>query len=216
MIWLPSCKRRSRAVLLFCASLFSYVGCSSTAIRPGETVETRYQRTDGLVGDLTTGLMWTADSNFAKVESQWAGLTWDEALRFISEMNQGERPNLGYNDWRLPRVEELSVLTTSFWRCRTGMEELGRALRIGAGLGAGQDLTRVNELPFDNIEATAYWTGTSVQDRDGRPSVGEYRTDSTAPRGDNEAGRAWAVDTGGTCISFGQNRAQATLAGARQ
>ncbi len=189
--------RRSIWVVLGVALSVVSIGCSRTDVHREPVPGTRFDRRDGVVSDVETGLMWTADSNVADVKGKWAGLTWSEALRFVTEMNQGERPNFGYDDWRLPRARELLGLCGGFSRYRTHVEAFGRSLAIGAGLGPGQDLLRVERLPFDHLEGTAYWSGTSVGAVGDEPGVGAYRADSTGPPEAGEVARAWAVDTGG-------------------
>jgi len=48
--------------------------------------------------DPFTGLMW-------QVESSKESMPWQEAMDYASELELG-----GYNDWRLPTVEELKML----------------------------------------------------------------------------------------------------------
>lgn len=94
-------------------------------------------------------------------------MTWDDANRFIAEMNSGQRPNMGYADWRLPTVVELRAFLGGFI----------------------VDRWTTNE-PFKNLIGTAYWS--SAQGRrkrltdDGSPEAVEGPLDY-----------AWAVDTDG-------------------
>jgi len=58
---------------------------------------------NGIVRDNTTGLEWmqlTAPGAY----------TWAEAAAYVMEVNDNETLGLGYDDWRLPTIEELSSL----------------------------------------------------------------------------------------------------------
>jgi hypothetical protein len=60
---------------------------------------------NGTVTDPKTGLMWTKDANLPGDT-----LLFHQALTFIDEMNEGKYPNFGFNDWRLPTLDELRSL----------------------------------------------------------------------------------------------------------
>lgn len=53
-----------------------------------------------VVFDMETNLMWVRDGNLAG-----EGMKWDDAMNFCKNLNYA-----GYDDWRLPAIEELSTL----------------------------------------------------------------------------------------------------------
>jgi len=89
---------------------------------------------NGTVTDNLTGLMWTKNANLPN-----GYRTWQQALDYVSGMNAGAYPNLGYTDWRLPNRKELHSLTDY-------------STYIPA-LPAGH--------PFTNVQAYHYWSSTT-------------------------------------------------------
>jgi hypothetical protein len=62
----------------------------------------RYQDNgDGTITDLETTLQWFREDSW-QIETRW--FTWDEAFNFAVQMGQARFA--GYNDWRLPSLEE--------------------------------------------------------------------------------------------------------------
>ena len=59
---------------------------------------------DKVVIDHATGLMWRQSGSYENME-------WEEAKKWVRELNNRGYP--GYNDWRLPTVEEASSLIES-------------------------------------------------------------------------------------------------------
>lgn len=86
------------------------------------------------VSDTLTGLMWTKNSSFSSG-------TWQQALDYVSGMNAGTNPNLGYTDWRLPNINELRSLVN-----------LGY---ISPALSSVH--------PFTSVSSSAYWSSTTYQ-----------------------------------------------------
>jgi hypothetical protein len=82
---------------------------------------------DGTVTDRSTGLMWQKDALIAK--------TWEEALSYCENLSLG-----GYNDWRLPNINELqSIIDYSRYR------------------------PTINTSYFPNTMASRYCSSTTVQ-----------------------------------------------------
>ena len=126
-----------------CAVLVLIAGCAPRPPARLTDGSLRYTiATDGAIEDNATNLVWTQDANLGGYGSPWAGVTWDEANQVVSEMNAGQRPNMGYTDWRLPTIPELQ-----------------RFLE-----GIIPDRWTVNE-PFNNLSDTAYWTSTQGRRR---------------------------------------------------
>jgi len=65
---------------------------------------------DGTMTDNLTGLMWTKNASLPGT-----AMTWQESLNYVSGMNGGTNPNFGYNDWRLPDINELESLNNQGW-----------------------------------------------------------------------------------------------------
>ncbi|MCX5885618.1 MAG: DUF1566 domain-containing protein [Proteobacteria bacterium] len=87
-----------------------------------------------VVVDQLTGLMWTMNANLFGVDK-----TWQQALDYVKEMNNGNYENLGYTDWRLPNRKELHSLTDYS--------------RYNPALPSGH--------PFTNVQANYYWSSTT-------------------------------------------------------
>lgn len=62
---------------------------------------------DGTITDRLTGLMWLRNANLFGPGSR---MEWDDALFNLGRMNAGAVINFGYNDWRLPNVNELESM----------------------------------------------------------------------------------------------------------
>ncbi len=86
---------------------------------------------DGTVTDQTTGLMWTEDAALAGIP-----LDWYNSLDYVARLNA--HGYAGYRDWRLPNLNELSILLDTKY--------------YNPGLPPGH--------PFADVKAW-YWTGTT-------------------------------------------------------
>jgi hypothetical protein len=91
--------------------------------------------TGNVVLDQLTGLMWTKNANLPGLYK-----TWLEALEYIAAMNSGFYNNFGYNDWRLPNINELESLANA------GEPDIGAWL-ISKG--------------FINVQSLRYWSSTT-------------------------------------------------------
>jgi hypothetical protein len=85
---------------------------------------------DQTVTDTVTGLIWTGDANIVKTrdpgldvdgENGDGAVLWRRALEYVQRLNAENF--LGYNDWRLPNVNELATLAKQDhpdrWSCLT-------------------------------------------------------------------------------------------------
>ncbi len=92
---------------------------------------------DKTVTDNLTGLMWAKDASTPTVSSCSGGYkTWSNALSYISCLNSISY--LGYNDWKLPNINELESLVDA--------DEYGPALPDGH--------------PFSGVQSW-YWSSTT-------------------------------------------------------
>lgn len=104
-------------ILISCALSLSVVACSIipsslnplNSFQPTQTVE-RFLIQESLVVDSSSSLMWTR----CLQGTSWNGLgcsgtpmlyNWQQARNLTKTMNYG-----GYNDWRVPTIEELKTL----------------------------------------------------------------------------------------------------------
>jgi hypothetical protein len=73
--------------------------------KPAEEEHLRFKDNgDGTVLDTHTDILWPKEAYLGKLP-----LSWQAAQQFVQEMNNGERPNMGYTDWRLPTINELET-----------------------------------------------------------------------------------------------------------
>jgi hypothetical protein len=103
----------------------------------------RFTNTDGTtpitgssVIDQLTGLMWTKDGNAPGPTACVPSVTktWQDALNYVACLNINNF--LGYNDWRLPNMNELISTTNSSQSFMT---------------------TWLNSLGFINVQSGCYW-----------------------------------------------------------
>ncbi|MBF0539427.1 MAG: DUF1566 domain-containing protein, partial [Nitrospirae bacterium] len=94
---------------------------------------------DQTVNDNLTGLVWTKDAGTPTVGSCAGGkMTWQAALDYVSCLNTANY--LGYNDWRMPNVNELESLVNA--------EQATPATWLFLQV-------------FANVQSNAYWSSTS-------------------------------------------------------
>jgi len=79
---------------------------------PGGDFQNSYETYDKVVVDCSTGLMWQRNGS---ERDTWS---WHTAPNYIKKLNA--MSFAGYNDWRLPTIEELSSLIEP-WKNRNGL-----------------------------------------------------------------------------------------------
>jgi len=100
------------------------------------------QITDEVIVDKETGLMWTRNTNAPGPDECAPGAKrkWQDAQKYIACLNDEDNKYLGYNDWRLPAIEELENLI-----------HLSRANTVNWLQTQG----------FSNVQLGWYWSATS-------------------------------------------------------
>jgi hypothetical protein len=81
---------------------------------------------NGTVTDKLTGLMWTQDALMPTVGSCAGasyGKEWQEALDYVKCLNGAH--HLGYNDWRLPNINELDSMINPETHTKTWLQASG-------------------------------------------------------------------------------------------
>ncbi len=113
--------------------------------------------------------------------------TWQEALDFVGCLNN--RNYLGYHDWRLPNINDLSTL-------------------IGHSLGSYNAIHLPENHPFLNVPAKpTYWSSTSKRDSNSQTFDHAYITNFIGGISDskkNVSYNVWPVLGGkiGGCFCF--------------
>ena len=95
---------------------------------------------DGTVTDPETTLMWAKDANLPGDT-----ILFPQAINYIAKMNEGEYPNFGYTDWRLPSVKELRSLI-----------DYTNLTRWGHTIPAGHPFQNVQLLEFNDRRSITY------------------------------------------------------------
>ena len=96
---------------------------------------------NGTVTDPETNLMWTKNA-----DPYEGTVLFNQALAYIEKMNEGEYPNFGYTDWRLPTLYELRSLI-DYTKLRKEDNTLFRVHALPLG------------HPFDNVKSMNFRWG---------------------------------------------------------
>ncbi len=74
----------------------------------GALLQASYTKTNGIVSDSQTGLMWQDDydNDTTSTGDTVPDMNWTEAIGYCNDLT-----DLGYDDWRLPNVNELVSIT---------------------------------------------------------------------------------------------------------
>jgi hypothetical protein len=94
--------------------------------------------TGNLVVDQLTGLMWPKDGKTPGSSTCPMNGTWQSAIDYMVCLNTSAF--LGYNDWRLPNVNEMASLLNA---------------------GQADSSAWLNTQGFTNADGNAYWTSTT-------------------------------------------------------
>ena len=123
---------------------------------------------DGVATDTETGLMWLRFAHGQRWKNGTAvgdaqKLNWHEAIEIPEEFNK-KGGYAGYNDWRVPNIDELKTIvflgeTVGFWK------ELGRIL-IGE---KGNYI--IDEAVFLNSPAWLFWSSSPSADASAGGSI---------------------------------------------
>jgi hypothetical protein len=100
----------------------------------------RFTAASNVVADNLTGLIWPEDGGTPTVASCTGGgnKTWQGALDYVACLNASNY--LGYNDWRLPDVNELESMVND---------------------GQSNVATWLNTQGFKNVQANFYWSSST-------------------------------------------------------
>lgn len=94
---------------------------------------------DGTMTDNLTGLMWAKDGSTPEVGSCGGGTkSWQDALNYVVCLNSATY--LGYNDWRLPNVNELTSLVN---------------------VGEANSAEWLNRQGVMNVQSSHYWSSST-------------------------------------------------------
>lgn len=166
---------------------------------------------NGTISDTLTGLVWAKNANLMTTLNpdfdkdgtiNDGSVTWQHALDYIIELNNGNY--LGFNDWRLPNINELASLihsgetSLSTWLNNQGFLNANKSFWSSSSRTVSYHY-HVNmgygDLRSDFSEYDAVWPvrGNSVK----LPKTGQtvsYDTNPTpADDGGNPRGKSWPV-----------------------
>ena len=136
------------------------------------------QESSSVYVDPQSGLTWTRDANIPGKAT-----SWHEAVEWVKTLNCG-----GYNDWRLPTVEEL-------W----SFIDMPRPLLKGTPEECCH-YAWFNANGFKNVQAEWYWSGTEDNTIENNKIVGAEMVDTRGPCDGNshkdDDGFVWPVRGG--------------------
>ncbi len=107
--------------------------------------------TGTVVMDNLTGLMWAGNAGTPTVGACTGGhMTWQQALNYVACLNI-DTVSGGYNDWRLPNMNELESLVHAEYTKETT-----------CGGSCTTNAAWLNTQGFSNVQAGWYWSSTTV------------------------------------------------------
>jgi hypothetical protein len=88
---------------------FIVIYCNATGPCADQNLDCDDDSSTDVITDNLTGLMWARDANLPG-----SGKDWLRALVYVTSLNSGNGL-CGYNDWRLPNINEIGNLTNAEW-----------------------------------------------------------------------------------------------------
>jgi hypothetical protein len=131
---------------------------ASVAVDNWQTID-RYQVKDGLVKDTVTGLMWMRCSlgqiwNGSTCQGEVKKYKWDEAMK------QNNSSYAGFNDWRVPTIQELKSLVY----CSSGKTIEAKSERASICDGEFVKPT-ILQVAFPKTPEALTWSSSPYNDR---------------------------------------------------
>lgn len=136
---------------------------------------------NGVAVDNNTGLMWmrcslgqTWDGKTCVGQAQ--AYTWDESLKLVNELNK--KTYGGYNDWRLPHIEELHSLVycpMGFIKKNNIPTKKGGSKMVEEGCAdQNHQKPTINRSAFPNTYNKVYWSLSVYVDPNGKKDRGRW------------------------------------------
>lgn len=134
--------------------------------------------TGTVVKDNLTGLMWAGNAGTPTVGGCTGGpMTWQQALNYVACLNS-DTVSGGYNDWRLPNVNELESLV------HAGYNEV---ICAAPSTYCATNADWLNTQGFSNVWAYYYWSSTTYAGDTSYYAWLVYMADGDVDNGDGKA-----------------------------
>jgi hypothetical protein len=101
----------------------------------------RFERTDLILTDNKTGLVWILNANLAERQFSWNG-TFDDLERAVNRDKYA-----GFKDWRVPTREELLTLV-----------DLAKSQGFDGATPERSPIAGLTSIGFRNVQDDAYWS----------------------------------------------------------
>lgn len=131
--------------IIVMASILAVLGTAvlSQEVKEGKPKKPRFERTDQVLQDNRSSLIWPLSANVTERQFTWFG-TFDGIERIVNKERVA-----GARDWRVPTREEL--LTLVELAREQGYDGTSPERSVSAGLAS---------LGFRDVQAEAYWSST--------------------------------------------------------